>query len=90
MKTKFIAFLLLVLLTGCGAEAPKREASSQSDVLQTDKEAPTAPRTINNDSGGGGGRDEKITAQISFDQADKSKVETVSTERKIIRNADLV
>ncbi len=81
MKIKFIAFLLVAFLMGCSAEAPKRESTSQSDAVQkTAESAANAPAPSTRNS------EEK--SQTSLEQADKSKAETVPTERKIIRNAD--
>jgi membrane-associated protease RseP (regulator of RpoE activity) len=82
MKTKFIAFLLLVFLTGCGGDAAPQRESSSSSVSKT-ADAP-APARAGNDKD-----NSAVTTQVSLDQADKSKTETVPTERKIIRNADL-
>lgn len=84
MKTKFIVFSLLFFLTGCGAEAPSQRDATYS----ANKPASSAPSDAKA-SEGGRGEKSAITTQVSLEQADKSKAETVPTERKIIRNADL-
>lgn len=86
MKTKLIVFLLLVFLTACSGERSpsQREAGSDSDVSYAANKSSSAPSSLNTNA-----NTASQTAQVSLDQADKSKTETVSTERKIIRNADL-
>lgn len=85
MKTNLIAFLLfIVFLTGCGGTAsPQRESSSSTVSKTADAPAPSS-------AADGSSKDKSaVTTQVSLEQADKSKTETVPTERKIIRNADL-
>lgn len=88
MQTKFIVLLVLVFLTSCGAEAPKRSEVAYQNDKSAAANAP-APSGRNNAGGGGGGGDDKKASDVSLDEADKSKAETVPTERKIIRNANL-
>lgn len=86
MKTNLIAFLLLVFLTGCGGDAvPQRQ--SESDISYSANKTADAPAPASAD---GSSKDKSaVTTQVSLEQADRSKTETVPTERKIIRNADL-
>lgn len=86
MKTKLIAFLLLVFLTGCGGDAVSKR-QSESDISYSANKTADAPAPASAD---GSSKDKSaVTTQVSLEQADKSKTETVHTERKIIRNADL-
>jgi hypothetical protein len=85
MKTKFIVFLLLAFLMGCGGEAPA--SYKQSEISQNT--APGAPAPTPGSREGSGGEDKKVASDISLDQADKSKTDTAPVARKIIRNADL-
>ncbi len=99
MKIKVIAlFLLLVFFVACGAEKSATSQRIQTETSGSDPvpsdvgyAANTAAPAERSDKGGGGGGGQKspASAQISLDQADKSKTETVPAERKIIRNADL-
>lgn len=86
MKIKLIAFLLLVFLTGCGGDAVSKRDSA-SDISYSANKTAGAPAPTSAD---GSSKDKSaVTTQVSLDQADRSKAETVPTERKIIRNADL-
>ena len=102
MKIKFIAlFLLLIFFTSCAnREMASREAQIETDGVRKNSEyaansavpsaTPVATDSSKNGGGGGGGQQKApASAQVSLDQADKSQAETVPTERKIIRNADL-
>lgn len=84
MQTKFIALLILIFLTSCGAEAPKRSEVAYQNANKS--AAANSPAPSGRNSGGGG--DQKAS-DVTIDEADKSKTETVPAERKIIRNADL-
>ncbi len=91
MKTvKFIAFLLLVFLTSCagGERAISQRPAENSDVAYQEDKGITS-NAANSSAPGRSESKSPATTQVSLDQADKSKAETVPTERKIIRNADL-
>lgn len=93
MKIKFIVFLLLAFLIGCASSSPNSESvegyrAGDSDVISEQKSnvskaANSAAPSSKNEP------NSPAQTQVSLDQADKSKAETVPTERKIIRNADL-
>ena len=92
MKTKFIAFLLLAFLLSCASESPlsQKESDTSDNITYSANKTVNAPApSSRSDASGGGGEKSPVTAQVSLEQADKSKTETVPTERKIIRNADL-
>jgi hypothetical protein len=78
MKTKFIALLILIFLTSCGSSVPQRSESEKTT---------SAPAATPGSSRDGSGGEQQKPADVTIDQADKSK--TVVTERKIIRNANL-
>lgn len=85
MKVKFIALLILIVLTSCGgSQAP----ASREAAYQNANKSVAAPTASTPSSRNGGGGDQKAS-DVTIDGADKSKAETVPTERKIIRNADL-
>lgn len=89
MKTKFFVFLLLVFLTSCASESPlSQQDKDSSDITYSTNKTANAPAPSSRSDASGGEKSD-VAAQVSLDQADKSKTETVPTERKIIRNADL-
>lgn len=95
MKIKLISILILAFLVGCSSSSQNsavessKQAESDSDVVSESKKSSggnaansAAPSSRNEPQS-------SAQTQVSLDQADKSKAESVQTERKIIRNADL-
>ncbi len=86
MKTVKYGLIVLLVFNFVGC-------SSRQDFTMKESSTATEPAQINSDviskasNVGGGGGGEREDKPISLDVADKSKVET--TERKIIRNAEL-
>jgi hypothetical protein len=78
MKIKFIAFLLLAFLTSCAGGGDFAPASNTANAAKN-VSAPSSKGEVS----------QSANKNISLNDADKSKAETVPVERKIIRNADL-
>jgi hypothetical protein len=85
-----------VLAAGCGGgtsptQAERMSPPASSDVgYAADGSGPEAQRAAEDATrGGGGGREEITSAQITLNQAEQSQQRPVQAERRIIRNADL-
>ncbi|MBS1796935.1 MAG: DUF4349 domain-containing protein [Acidobacteria bacterium] len=100
-NAKFLSLILIVVLSACGGEAspsmggnkPAMSQERQSEAPIMAKPAANAPASTDQmkkaGGGGGGGRTEQTTrTQTSLDQTQKSQNQS-TTERKIVRNADL-
>lgn len=89
MKAKFIALLILVVLTSCGGSQAPSMRETAANKPASSVPAPTSQNDSISDGRGGGKNEKQAKSDVSLDEADKSKAQTVPTERKIIRNADL-
>ena len=91
MRIKYIAFLFLVFMLGCGGESVATRESKIFDAEDGARKSSEFAANTAAPAKTAGAADQKApaSAQVSLDQADKSQAEPVPTERKIIRNAEL-
>ncbi len=90
-KITMTAILFSALMTACSSATNSSSNTNAYSKPNYESSANTAVVSSGDKrgSGGGGGKDQPLTQQVSLNQAEQTETAPIVVERKIIRNADL-